>query len=116
MESKIVIHKKIKLLATVMIILAILTVGTLLCLFGYYKYNVYALKKETYDYLYSKGYADHEIKKVEVVIEIGPLLSSVVEFADEPNVLYWYDERDGEIVQIGIYGPNDGATNPRHSE
>ena len=73
-------------------------------MFGYYKYNVYDLKKETYDYLYSKGYEESEIKKVEVVIELGPLLSTLVEFADEPNVLYWYDKRDGEIVQIGING------------
>ena len=111
MESKIVVPKKIKLLATVMIILAILIVGTPLCLFGYYKYNLYALKKETYDYLYSKGYEENEIKKVEVINVKGPLLSSLVEFTDEPNVLYWYDKRDGEIVQIGIYELNDGETN-----
>lgn len=110
------IPKKIKLLATVMIILAILIIGTPLCLFGYYKYNKYALKKETYDYLYSKGYEEEEIKKVEVIIEIGPLLSSVVEFEDEPNVLYWYDKRDGQIVQIGINGLNDGETKFKHSE
>ena len=116
MESKIVIPKKVKLLATTMIILAILTVGIPLCLFAYYKYNIYVFKKETYDYLYGKGYEEHEIKKVEIVIEIGSLLSSVVEFADEPNVLYWYDKRDGEIVQIGIYGSNDGVTESRHSE
>ena len=116
MDSKVVIPKKIKLLATIMIILAILTVGTPVCLFSYYKYNEYAIKKDTYDYLYSKGYEENEIKKVEVVIEIGPLLSSVVEFTDEPNVLYWYDKRDGEIVQIGIYEPNDSVTNSRHSE
>jgi len=125
-ESKIVVPKKTKLLATVMIILAILIVGTPLCLIGYYKYNVYALKKETYDYLYSKGYEEKEIKKVEVVNLKGPLLSSLVEFTDEPNVLYWYDKRDGEIVQIGIYEPNareqriyesnDGETKFRHSE
>ena len=116
MESKIVVPKKTKLLATVMIILAILFVGTPLCLFGYYKYNLYALKKETYDYLYSKGYEENEIKKVEVINVKGPLLSSLVEFTDEPNVLYWYDKRDGEIVQIGIYEPNDGVTKFRHSE
>jgi len=115
-ESKIVVPKKTKLLATVMIILAILFVGTPLCLFGYYKYNLYALKKETYDYLYSKGYEENEIKKVEVINVKGPLLSSLVEFTDEPNVLYWYDKRDGEIVQIGIYEPNDGVTKFRHSE
>ncbi len=68
MESKIDVPKKTKLLATVMIILAILIVGTPLCLFGYYKYNEYTLKKETYDYLYSKGYEENEIKKVEVII------------------------------------------------
>ena len=106
MESKIVVPKKTKLLATVMIILAILFVGTPLCLFGYYKYNLYALKKETYDYLYSKGYEENEIKKVEVINVKGPLLSSLVEFTDEPNVLYWYDKRDDSIVQIGIYGIN----------
>ena len=94
-----------------MITLAILTVGTPLCLFGYYKYNVYALKKETYDYLYSNGYEENEINKVEVINVKGPLLSSLVEFTDEPNVLYWYDKRDGEIVQIGIYELNDGETN-----
>ena len=116
MESKIVIPKKTKLLATVMIILAILFVGTPLCLIGYYKYNEYTLKKETYDYLYSKGYEENEIKKVEVINVKGPLLSSLVEFTDEPNVLYWYDKRDGEIVQIGIYEPNDGVTKFRHSE
>ena len=99
-----------------MITLAILTVGTPLCLFGYYKYNVYALKKETYDYLYSNGYEENEINKVEVINVKGPLLSTLVEFTDEPNVLYWYDKRDGEIVQIGIYGPNDGVTKSRHSE
>ena len=116
MESKIVVPKKTKLLATVMIILAILFVGTPLCLFGYYKYNLYALKKETYDYLYSKGYEENEIKKVEVINVKGPLLSSLVEFTDEPNVLYWYDKRDDSIVQIGIYEPNDGETKFRHSE
>ena len=116
MESKIVVPKKTKLLATVMIILAILIVGTPLCLFGYYKYNLYALKKETYDYLYSKGYEENEIKKVEVINVKGPLLSSLVEFTDEPNVLYWYDKRDGEIVQIGVNGSNDGVTKFRHSE
>jgi len=99
-----------------MIILAILFVGTPLCLFGYYKYNLYALKKETYDYLYSKGYEENEIKKVEVINVKGPLLSSLVEFTDEPNVLYWYDKRDGEIVQIGVNGSNDGVTKFRHSE
>lgn len=103
-------------MATVIIILAILTVGTSLCLFGYYKYNVHALKQDTYDYLYGKGYEDSEIKKVEVVNVKGTLLSSLVEFTDEPNVLYWYDKRDGEIVQIGIYGSNDGVTDSRHSE
>ena len=111
MESKIVVPKKTKLLATVMIILAILIVGTPLCLFGYYKYNLYALKKETYDYLYSNGYEENEINKVEVINVKGPLLSTLVEFTDEPNVLYWYDKRDGEIVQIGIYELNDGETN-----
>lgn len=111
MENESVVPKKIKLLATVMIILAILIVGTPLCLFGYYKYNEYALKKETYDYLYSKDYEENEIKKVEVINVKGPLLSSLVEFTDEPNVLYWYEKRDGEIVQIGIYELNDGETN-----
>ena len=62
MESKIIIPKKIKLLATVMITLAILTVGIPLCLFGYYKYNVYAFKKEKYNYLYSKGYGLNDSK------------------------------------------------------
>ena len=117
MESKIVIPKKTKLFATVMIILAILIVGTPLCLIGYYKYNEYTIKNETYDYLYSKGYEENEIKKVEVINVKGPLLSSVVEFADEPNVLYWYDKRDGEIVQIGIYELNAAdVTKFKHSE
>ena len=126
MKSKGIVNKKTKSLATVMTILVILIVGTPLCLLGYYKYNEYTIKKETYDYLYSKGYEENEIKKVEVIIEIGPLLSTIVEFADEPNVLYWYDKRDGEIVQIGIYEPNareqriyesnDGESKFKHSE
>ena len=116
MESKIDVPKKTKLLATVMIILAILIVGTPLCLFNYYKYNKYTLKKETYDYLYSKGYEENEIKQVEVINVKGPLLSTLVKFTDEPNVLYWYDKRDGEIVQIGVNGSNDGVTKFRHSE
>ena len=94
-----------------MIILAILIVGTPLCLIGYYKYNEYTLKKETYDYLYGKGYEENEIEKVDVISVKGPLLSTLVEFTDEPNALYWYDKRDGEIVQIGIYELNDGETN-----
>ena len=117
MESNIVIPKKSKLLANVMIILALLIVGTPISLIGYYKYNEYAIKKETYDYLYSKGYEENEIKKVEVVNEMGPLLSTLVEFADEPNVLYWYDKIDGDIIQIGIYKPNaTDVTKYRHSE
>ena len=116
MESKGIVNKKTKSLATVMTILGILIVGTPLCLFGYYKYNEYVIKKETYDYLYSKGYEENEIKKVEVINVKGPLLSSLVEFADEPNVLYWYDKRNGEIIQIGVNGSNDGETKFRHSE
>lgn len=87
MESNIVIPKKIKLLSTVIIKLGILIVGTPLCLIGYYKYNEYTLKKETYDYLYSNGYEENEINKVEVINVKGPLLSTLVEFTDEPNVL-----------------------------
>ena len=117
MDSNIVVPKRIKILAIVMTILAILIVGTPLSLIGYYKYNEYTIKKETYDYLYHKGYEENEIKKVEVINEMGPLLSTLVEFADEPNVLYWYDKRDGEIVQIGIYEPNGAdVTKFKHSE
>ncbi|KGR88312.1 hypothetical protein CD30_18400 [Ureibacillus massiliensis 4400831 = CIP 108448 = CCUG 49529] len=107
MEDKIVVNKITKLLATVMIVLGILITLTPLCLFGYYNYNVYTLKKETYGYLSNRGYEENEIKKIEVVNVKGPLLSSMVEFVDEPNVVYWYDKKDGEIVQIGIYESND---------
>lgn len=112
-----IVNKITKLLATVMIVLGILIALTLICLFGYYNYNVYTLKKETYRYLSNKGYEDNEIKKLEVINEKGPLLSSVVEFVDEPNVLYWYDKMNGEIVQIGVYEQNDDyETKLKHIE
>ncbi|WP_017755021.1 alpha-amylase family protein [Calidifontibacillus oryziterrae] len=117
MESNKVINKKTKLLATVMIVLCVLIVLTPLCIYGYYKYNVYALKKETYEHLYNKGYEDTEIKKIEIINVKGPALSSLVEFNDETNVLYWYDKRNGQIVQIGIYGSNDDSEKKyRHVE
>ena len=54
-----------------------------------------------------KGYEEDAIQKAEVVIEIGTLSSSVIEFTDKP---------DEKIVQIDFNESNDSVTNSMHSE
>ncbi len=90
-----------------MITLCLCMILVPLGLFGYYKYNVYALKNDTYKHLFAEGYSQSDIKNFRVVFKKLTLLSSIVEFTDEPNVVYWYDKKQGKIVQIGIYEAKD---------
>ncbi|RLQ94540.1 DUF3139 domain-containing protein [Falsibacillus albus] len=106
MEHNQVISKKMKFIAVGMIVLLLLTILVPLGLFGLYKYNAHALKRDTFDHLSNEGYSRNEIRNVEVVFKEGALLSTLVEFVDEPHVQYWYDEREGQIVQIGTYDSN----------
>ncbi|RDI36437.1 hypothetical protein [Falsibacillus pallidus] len=102
-HSRLVVEKKIRWVAAAMITLCLCMTLIPISLFGYYKYNVGVLKDETYTHLSTEGYSEDDIKNVQVVMKKIPLLSTLVEFTDEQGVIYWYDKKQGEIVQIGIY-------------
>lgn len=72
--------------------------------------------------LETKGYSDQDILKVEVTHSFFSVLLSynewniMVEYVDEPEVLYSYTIKDGEIVFTGVSGNIPDKNELKHKD
>lgn len=91
----------IKWLQWIVITIFFLIFLTPLAIWGYVKYEHYALEKETLNYLIDKGYSEDEILSIESKLKKLSLFTAEVAFKDEPTISYDYKKGDNIIIQIG---------------
>lgn len=85
--------------------------------YGYVKYNLYSIKKETYEYLINeKSYNKDEIYQIDSKLGIGIKYQATVIFEDEKEHVYAYGKADGEIKQIFPYPEMENDNTYKHRE
>ncbi|MFJ7647479.1 hypothetical protein ACIQ1H_08015 [Lysinibacillus sp. NPDC097279] len=78
-----------------------LIIFSLIGCFGYIKYKLYAIKKETYEFLIDdKKYNKEQIYSIDSKLGVGILFQASVVFEDEQNIVYDYAKIQGQIKQI----------------
>ena len=75
---------------------------------------VLELEDKVTDYLFEKGYTEEEIYDLEVKFNpkigyVPDAYSVYVVFEDDKKMTYVYEERSGDIIQVGFSGSNDGG-------
>lgn len=68
--------------------------------FGYIESKKGLLEEEVYEYLYSKGYEEEDIRSLDGKFGTLPLFAVDVIFVNEPEVIYTYREREEKIIQL----------------
>lgn len=91
----------IKWLQWIVISVFLLMFITPLAIWGYVKYQHYALEKETLNYLIDKGYSETEILSIESKLKKLSLFTAEVRFRDEPEVVYDYRNDGIKFFQMG---------------
>ena len=88
--------KKIAIIISIVCSLIILTPFGI---FGFVKYKLYSIEKETRNYLLEK-YDEDEIIEIEAYMAPGHMFYASVVFKDEKNIYYDYTKVDGKIRQV----------------
>ncbi|KOO51046.1 DUF3139 domain-containing protein [Viridibacillus arvi] len=102
----------IKKFAIFITIITVVLLITPLVGYGYVKYKLFILEKDTYNYLLEKY--DKNDFKIETNFGMkGPLYTSTVVFEDEKDIEYIYINNQGNIVQII---PDPSIYNFKHTE
>ncbi|WP_053365459.1 DUF3139 domain-containing protein [Bacillus sp. FJAT-27245] len=84
--------------------------------FGYINYQLYSLKKDTYEHLLKK-YNEDQIQKVEVSpTKASYLYAAFVTFKDEPEHVYEYIRLDGKVRQGSPFPNGEEAQKYKHLE
>lgn len=65
------------------------------------------LQNDVESHLLQEGYKKEEIKSITPHFGKAPLFSAWVFFVDEPDVVYYYTKRSGQVIQMG--SPTDLA-------
>lgn len=97
--------KKISIVLLLLIILGLVTYSVLI-----FKEN--QLKEDVKQYLLDdRGYKESDIADIKSRIAKAPVFSVEVIFSDELNVVYYYRNRDGKIIQYGTPTSSDDNVN-----
>ncbi|WP_338553469.1 DUF3139 domain-containing protein [Paenibacillus sp. KS-LC4] len=87
-------RKKVVLFFAILVFLLII-------LYAFFSIKEYQLKKSVVDYLKEKNYQESEILSIDTSIAKAPVFSARVIFFDEPDIIYYYRNKDGKIIQYG---------------
>lgn len=100
--------KTITKIGIVLLLLAIVGLVTYFTLV--FKEN--QLKEDVRQYLLDdRGYKENDIADIKSRIAKAPVFSVEVIFSDELNVVYYYRDRDGKIIQYGTPTSLDNNVN-----
>ncbi|MCL1696761.1 MULTISPECIES: hypothetical protein [unclassified Lysinibacillus] len=96
-------------------------VGALLLYFvgtyGYVKYQLYTIKKDTHEYLINnKNYSEDDIYKIDSKIGVGIKYQATVIFEDEKYHVYDYEKSNGKIKQLFPYPEMEQDDTYKHRE
>ncbi|WP_186327652.1 DUF3139 domain-containing protein [Paenibacillus sp. Y412MC10] len=93
--------KKITFL--IILVLVVVVIGG----YSYVSVSKSNLQNNVESHLLQEGYKIEDIKSITPHFGKAPLFSAWVVFVDEPDVVYYYTKRNGQVIQLG--SPTDLA-------
>lgn len=85
--------------------------------YGYVNYQLYAIKKDTQEYLINeRNYSEDDIYKIDSKIGVGIKYQATVIFEDEKDHVYDYGKSNGKIKQLFPYPEMEQDDSYKHRE